>query len=83
MRNLTVSLGTRSYPIVIGPDLLNAKSRFAEIQSRRAAIVTNSIVSPLYLAAAQALLENHGVTTEHLILPDGEAFKTWESLNLI
>lgn len=83
MRNLTVSLGNRSYPIVIGPGLLHGASSFAEIHSKRAAIVTNSVVSPIYLSSAQALMERHGVKSEYLILPDGEAFKTWESLNQI
>ena len=45
------------------------------------AIVTNETIAPLYLQSLLTTLAGHDVTS--VILPDGEAFKTWETLQLI
>lgn len=78
MRTLTVSLGERSYPIYIGPGILERASLWARhLDSRQVLIVTNATVAPLYLAAVRRQLEDRQVA--ELILPDGEAFKTLDS----
>lgn len=84
MQTLTVELGDRSYPIHIGTDLLRqADLLLPHLQQRRVAIVTNTTVAPLYLHVLQQALEQAGVQVVPIILPDGEAYKTWESLNTI
>ncbi len=84
MQTLTVELGDRSYPIHIGADLLRQTDLLLpHLQQRRVAIVTNTTVAPLYLTALQQALEQAGVQVVPIILPDGEAYKTWESLNSI
>ncbi len=84
MQTLTVDLGDRSYPIHIGPDLLRQAGLLVpHLQQPRVAIVTNTTVAPLYLSTLQQALEQAGVQVLPVVLPDGEVYKTWESLNLI
>lgn len=82
MQTLHVELGERTYPIYIGSDLLRRTDLLAaHIAGRQVAIVTNETVAPLYLAALQQGLAGYSVTS--VVLPDGEAFKTWETLQLV
>ena len=84
MQTLTVELGDRSYPIHIGPGLLGQTDLILpHLVQKRAMIVTNTTVAPLYLAQLTATLEAGGVAVSSVVLPDGEAYKTWETLNLI
>lgn len=84
MQTLTVGLAERSYPIQIGTDLLtNAELLKAYLPRKRAAIVTNTTVAPLYLEKLQNTLRAIGVESVSVILPDGEVYKTSETLNLI
>jgi 3-dehydroquinate synthase len=81
MTTLNVSLGQRSYPIHIGPALL--ENAFDAPVGKRAAIVTNEVVAPLYLDKLVRALRKVGADTTAVVLPDGEAHKNWESLNAI
>lgn len=84
MRTLCVELGNRSYPIHIGEGLLDqAQFITPHLKQKRAVIVTNTVVAPLYLERLQATLTNAGVANQAIILPDGEAHKDGVSLNLI
>lgn len=83
MQTLNVALGERSYPIHIGRGLLGQFAELANLASRRAAIVTNDTVAPLYLATLSTALRAVGVEPAEIILPDGEAYKNWETLNRI
>ncbi len=75
MKKLTLELTNRSYPIYIGSGLLAKPDWVSEhIKSKQVLIVTNTVVAPLYLDRLAAQLS--GYTTEHLLLPDGEQFKT-------
>jgi 3-dehydroquinate synthase len=82
MQTLRVDLGERSYPIHIGADVLARVELFTpHIAGRQVAIVTNQTVAPLYLQRVLDTLVDYQVTP--IILPDGEAFKTWETLQSI
>ncbi|MDD2721249.1 MAG: 3-dehydroquinate synthase [Gallionella sp.] len=84
MVSLEVGLGERSYPIHIGSGLLaNGELLSQHIPKKRAAIVTNTTVAPLYLEKLQQTLQNIGVSSVPVILPDGEVYKTSETLNRI
>jgi 3-dehydroquinate synthase len=84
MQTLNVDLGNRSYPIHIGPGLLNQPELLLpHLAQKRAVIVTNTVVAPLYLDKLTATLQSAGVDILPVILPDGEAYKNWETLNLI
>lgn len=84
MQTLTVGLNERSYPIHIGTGLLaNAELLKAHLPRKRVAIVTNTTVAPLYLERLKLTLGEIGVQSVEIILPDGEVYKTAETLNLI
>lgn len=81
MRTLNVDLGTRSYPIYIGSDLLRAELIAPHIPGQQVLIVTNDSIAPLYLERVQAMLS--GFDSEAVILPDGERYKTLETASSI
>ena len=81
---VSIDLQDRSYSIAIGADLISQASTFADLPKAAAAlIVTNATVAPLYAARLQAALAPHYKTVHQVVLPDGEEFKTWQTLNLI
>jgi 3-dehydroquinate synthase len=84
MQTLIVDLGDRSYPIHIGTGLLErAELIVPHLAQKRVMIVTNTTVAPLYLGRLTATLEAGGVSVAQVVLPDGEAYKNWETLNLV
>ena len=81
-RTINVELGIRSYPIVIGSGLLGGGFDLSEyIKGDSCLIVSNETVAPLYLEKLQANINNKTVAS--LELPDGEAFKTTDTLHTI
>ena len=79
-----IELADRSYPIAIGSALIQAAESFANLpKASQVLIVTNTTVAPLYAKQLKAALQQHYPKVHVLALPDGEAFKTWETLNLI
>ncbi|AMM23878.1 3-dehydroquinate synthase [Variovorax sp. PAMC 28711] len=79
-----IDLGDRSYPILIGTDLLGDFDAFAATPAAATAlIVTNTTVAPLYLAALRNTLTARFRAVHVLELPDGEVYKDWATLNLI
>ena len=84
MRTLKVALGERSYPIHIGDGLRRRADLILPLlKTPRAMIVSNETVAPLYLDDVVAALAAVGVDAGHIILPDGEAYKDWATLNRI
>ncbi|WP_143745870.1 bifunctional shikimate kinase/3-dehydroquinate synthase AroKB [Massilia sp. KIM] len=81
---LNVELGERSYPILIGPKLLDDPALLARhVSGGKAAIVTNTTVAPLYLERVAGGLRAAGIEVVEIVLPDGEEHKNWQSLNLV
>ncbi len=81
---LSVGLQERSYEIHIGAGLLDhAPLLLAHIPHKRVAIISNTTVAPFYLAQLTATLKTIGVSTIEIVLPDGEKYKTSDTLNLI
>ena len=79
-----IDLGERSYPILIGSSLLDDPATWSGLpKAASALIVTNETVGPLYAERLQQALSHHYPQVHVLALPDGEAYKTWDSLNLI
>ncbi|MDD2729207.1 3-dehydroquinate synthase [Malikia sp.] len=79
-----IELGERSYPILIGSSLLDDPATWAGLpKAASALIVTNTTVGPLYAARLQQALSSHYPQIHLVTLPDGEAYKSWDSLNLI
>ncbi len=80
-QEVKVELGERSYSIVIGSGILDAGAIVPHLKERSAAIVTNTTVAKLYLEPLRESLEAEGVRTVPIILPDGEEYKNWQTLN--
>jgi 3-dehydroquinate synthase len=79
---LTVDLGERSYPIIIGRGLLAGGFDLARyMPGKHCLVVTNETVGPLYLEQLQGCLP--GMTSRSLALPDGESFKTSATMQTI
>jgi 3-dehydroquinate synthase len=84
MQTLEVSLGDRSYPIHIGSQLLDkAELILPYLKRKQVAIVSNTTVAPLYMERVSKPLQDAGVHVIEIILPDGEAYKNIDTLNLI
>ncbi len=82
MQTLTVGLAERSYPIHIGTGLIgHAELLLPYLPRKRAAVVTNTTVAPLYLETLRRTL--HGVDLIPIVLPDGEQYKTAQTLGQI
>ncbi|MFS0770873.1 3-dehydroquinate synthase [Sphingomonas sp. 1P08PE] len=78
---VTVALGDRSYPIFIESGLLaRAGEHLGPLaRGRPMAIVTDENVRP-HLATLQDALTRADIASEALVLPPGEATKSWERL---
>jgi 3-dehydroquinate synthase len=76
---VNVALGTRSYDIVIGRGLLaSLGARIAALRpGAKAVIVTDDNVARHHLDSAEAALRHAGVATGHVIVPAGEASKSY------
>jgi 3-dehydroquinate synthase len=72
---LTVELGTRSYPILIGAGLIGQPELWRQhLAAGDLLIVSNTTVAPLYLAQLRASVA--GARVVEVILPDGEVHKS-------
>jgi 3-dehydroquinate synthase len=79
---LNVDLGTRSYPIYIGRDLLGRGDLFQpHLDGRQVLVVSNVTVAPLYLERLRAALS--GLDVHTVVLPDGEQYKTLQTLTRV
>jgi 3-dehydroquinate synthase len=82
MDTLTVELGTRSYPIYIGQNLLQERNMLTpHIQGDAVMLVSNETVAPLYMEKLLSSLEL--LRRDEVILPDGEQYKTLDTLNTL
>ncbi|OOF44331.1 3-dehydroquinate synthase [Rodentibacter trehalosifermentans] len=80
---VNVELQERRYPILIGSGLLQDEQSYPINRGDRVMIVSNPTVAAFYLETLTATLEKKGAVVESVLIPDGEKYKTLESLNLI
>lgn len=84
MQTVRVALAERSYSIHIGATLAQQVDLIrGALAAPHVAVVTNTTVAPLYLQRLCAALSDVGVQALPIVLPDGENFKNWQTLNLI
>ncbi|OOF85300.1 3-dehydroquinate synthase [Rodentibacter ratti] len=83
MQCINVELQERRYPILIGSGLLQDEHRYPVEDGERVMIVSNPTIAQFYLKAVTEALEKRGCVVDHVLLPDGEKYKTLDSLNLI
>lgn len=82
MQTLKVDVGHAAYPIVIGSGLLgNRELLNSLIPTGDLAVVTNTTVAALYLEKLQSALSGRRIA--ECVLPDGEQFKTLQTLGLV
>ncbi|WP_026349320.1 3-dehydroquinate synthase [Arsukibacterium perlucidum] len=78
MQKVEVQLGQRSYPIDIDTGFSALSAPLAN--AKQVVIVSNPTVAPLYLAQVSALFRH---PPQHILIADGEAFKTLASFETI
>ena len=84
VEQIDVTLGARSYRVVVGTGLFGLPAPFGDTRlGHRAAILTDENVAPLYLATVEAALAVAGVETTNMILAPGEASKSFAGLERI
>lgn len=84
MKTLELELGERSYPIHIGSGLIDQAELYEKhLKGSFTAVVTNETVAPLYADRVMKTLESLGQKVRLVVLPDGEVYKTWETLQKI
>ena len=82
IETLTVELGARSYPIVIGAGLLDGEFDFSPyLAGPDCLVVTNETVGPLYLDRLLACPPDTNV--QSISLPDGEQYKTMATVEAV
>jgi len=82
MRTVNVALADRSYPVHIGAGLLREAGALVAplLAAPRCVIVTNPVVAAHWLEPLRRSLTAAGLASETIVIADGEAHKTWASL---
>jgi len=81
METLRVALGSRSYPVHIGAGILDDGGLYrAHLAARRAAVVTDHVVAPLYLERVRRALGAAGAQAVEVVVQAGESAKAWQPL---
>ncbi len=81
-QTISVDLGERSYPIVIGRGLLNGDFDVGDyVPGSDCLVVSNETVAPLYLDMLKPNLADRSVSS--IILPDGESHKTVATMQIV
>ncbi|MBU2896963.1 3-dehydroquinate synthase [Vibrio hepatarius] len=84
MERITVSLGERSYPILIGAGLFNDPAHLSFLPAKqKVVVITNVTVAPLYADKVLTLLGHFGCDVSVLELPDGEQYKSLETFDTV
>jgi len=81
---VSIDLEGRSYNIVVSAGSLHTATTFEGLPSAHAAlIVSNTTIAPLYAATLRSAIKSRFPVVHEVLLPDGEAHKNWETLQLI
>jgi 3-dehydroquinate synthase len=84
MRTVNVPLGDRAYDILIGGGTLKqAGDLLKTLKARRCAVVTDESVARLHLPALRDSLEAAGLASGEIIVPAGEATKSFAHLTAL
>jgi 3-dehydroquinate synthase len=84
MQSIRVELGERAYPIHIGAGILDDSSLYAaHVGGGRVAVVTNTVVAPLYLERLRRALAAAKIDAVEIVIADGEQTKEWHTLDRV
>jgi 3-dehydroquinate synthase len=80
-----VGLGERSYDILLGQNILAEAGRFCRDlrTGNKVAVVTNNVVGVFYLEPVKAALSEAGFHLHTIEIPDGEEYKSLDTLKSI
>jgi 3-dehydroquinate synthase len=80
-----VELGERGYDILIGSGLIARAGELIApvLKQKRVFIVTDSNVAPRHLKPLSENLNQHGIKTDHVVVPAGEATKNFDHLSRV
>lgn len=84
-KDIMVKTPSASCLVACGTRVMSDKSLLKELigNSSRVCIVSNPLVSALYFDPIQSMFSNISVRADHVIVPDGEQFKTKDSISKI
>lgn len=78
---IEVAAGNRSYPVEIGSGCLTDSAFWQRhVAGRRTLVVTNQKVASHYLPVLEKAWPQQLAPLQSMLLPDGESFKTWDSV---
>lgn len=85
METVTVGLGERSYDILLGQNILDEIGHLCRdlYTGNKVAVVTNPVVGVFYLEPVKAALSEAGFSVYTIEIPDGEEYKSLETLKSI
>jgi 3-dehydroquinate synthase len=84
LSSVPVETPSARYDILIGSGLLQQPGSWAGLpRASHAVIVSNTTVEAIYESTLREALSPLYRRVSSLALPDGEAYKTWETLNLV
>ena len=78
MKTIEVSLGARSYPIIVGTGLVE-RLCYHLPEDGKIAVISTPIINDLY----GNLLESIGRDYDLILVPDGEEAKTWKTVEIV
>ena len=82
LQTIEVDLGEKSYPIMVGDGYLSNRYKLSSyIDGHDCMIVTNETIAPIYLKLFLDNIEDKVINT--VILPDGEEYKTIQSVQIV
>ncbi|MFQ5659382.1 MAG: 3-dehydroquinate synthase [Gammaproteobacteria bacterium] len=80
MQEITVDLGSRSYPVFIGKGISSSHELLADlINTSQVLVVTNKTIEPLYLPQLMQALSH--CNAQSIVIHDGESYKTLSTIN--
>jgi 3-dehydroquinate synthase len=81
-RALPVGLGARAYDVLVGPGLIDAAGGHIAplLKRKRTAVVVDETVNRLHGARLRASLEAAGLGVDLIVIPPGEASKSFDGL---
>lgn len=84
-RRLQVTLGPRSYPIIIGDGLLSQAGALLKpyLPGNRAVIISDNQVAPLYAATLETALKQNAIAVSRLEIAAGEGSKNFATLGAV
>jgi 3-dehydroquinate synthase len=84
VQTLSVALAGRSYPIHVGPGLIERPDLILPVLGQgKVAVVTNTTVAPLFLERMAGALARQGFEVVRIVVADGEKHKVWNTLDSV